>query len=808
MTAAVVVLAAAAWACSGDRADTPPQAARRAAADGASVVLITLDTTRADHLGPYGADGATPTLSALAGDGIVFDRAVATAPVTAPAHASLLTGLYPVRHGVHDNSIHHLPDDIVTLAERLAADGARTAAFVSTVILDHRYGLDQGFALYNDDIRGATTRTDRRMTVERPADATTDRALAWLDGLDDRSRFFLWVHYYDPHIPYSPPAPWAGRFPDRPYDGEIAFMDAEIGRLLAHPRLAVDRTLVVAVGDHGEGLGEHGERTHGLLVYDSTLRVPLIVRIPGGPAGRRVAAPVSQVDVVPTVVELLGLEPDPDVGDLDGVSLVPLIRGVEPATDRPVFSESQVPFFAYGWAKLRAVRRGGLKLIDAPTPELYDLDHDPGELDNLAPARPADAGRLDAEIAAWATGAERPGSTVAVDAETSGALRALGYVAGEVGRPDGAGHGNPVELMPVHDQLQVVGELLSTGRAEEAVRRARAALALDPDNLAALRDLSRGLVLLGHLDEAAGVAARASAVAPWSARALAVEADVEFRRGHADHAVALADRALALDPRFLEARIDRSRYLAAVGRTDEVRAELESLLADAPDDNWVELRYAELVELAAGNVAAAEGRLRRVLERNPGFTEAALLLGNVLTDTGRSDEAVAVYREAIAAGAAGPDLPARLALLTASLNLQRGDWSGAENLAREAVGLDPSSAAAWNTLAIALDEMDRLDEAEAAYRRAAELDPGGWRAPFNLGILLRERGRYSEAASVQEEVLRRSPNNPGAHFELGVLWAGFLGDTERGKHHLQAAIAADPNTPRAAQARRMLDRLP
>jgi len=800
---AMATIAAAAIACSRSgplRPESTHPIARP------SVLLITLDTTRPDHLEPYGAtDIETPALAALARTGIVFEHAVTTAPVTAPAHASLLTGLVPPHHGVRNNSTHHLREDVVTIAERFAGAGYRTAAFVSTVILDSRYGLAQGFEVYDDDIRSSSpTGIERRMTVDRPARATTDRALDWLDGLDGGAPFFLWVHYYDPHIPYAPPAPWAERYADRPYDGEIASMDAAIGRLLEHPNVAVGRVVVAAIGDHGESLGEHGERTHGLLVYDSTLRVPWILRLPDGPTGLRVKAPVSLVDLAPTVAELASLPAA--AGPLDGTSLMALFDGRETLDDRPLFAESQVPFLAYGWTPLRSLREGGLKLIEAPTPELYDLASDPNERRNLASERPADVVRLTADLDLWTVSADAA-STLEVDAQTARELRALGYVAGDPDRPEGEGRGNPVELMPVHDELQAVGELLASGRPDEAVQRVRSALEVDPDNVAALRDLSRGLVLLGRLGEAATAAARAVAAAPWSARALAIQADIEFRRGNVSRALALANRALALDDRFLEAQIDRARYLAAVGRTTEATTELAGLLAEAPDDNWVAIRYAELVELASGAVDAAERRLREVLTRNPTFAEAALLLGTVLTDQGRTDEAASVYRNCLDHGAVSPAIEARLAVLAAADSLRDGDAATAASHARVAVGADPSSAVAWNTLAVALDDLERLDEAETAYRRAAELDPRDWRALFNLGLLLRERGRYDEAASVQEQVLLRSPGNAGAHFELGMLWAGFLGDPERARAHLQATIDADPNHPRAQQAQIVLEQI-
>ena len=872
-----------------------------------SILLITLDTTRADHLEPYGAENVdTPALSRLADSGVVFEYAVATSPVTAPAHASLLTGLYPPRHGVRNNSTHYLAADIPTLAELLSEAGYRTAAFVSTVILERRYGLDQGFDVYDDDIRASAAGSERRMTVERPAGKTTDRALTWLDSIDVDDSFFVWVHFYDPHIPYSPPSPWAERYPEQAYDGEIAYMDSQIGRLLQHPRAAADDVIVLAIGDHGESLGEHGERTHGLLVYDSTLRVPWILRLPGGSAGVRIAEPISQVDLAPTIAELVDLGPNNDVDALDGRSLVPLLRGEDGTPDLLIFAESEVPFFAYGWSRLRTVRKGATKLIDAPVKELYDLSRDPGELSNLAAERGAEVQRLAAEIESWSVQNDTADSTVAVDFETAAMLHALGYSAGDPGRPEGEGRGNPVELMPVHQELQTVGELLASGRPQEAVDRIQGALVMDPENTAALRDLSRGLAQLGRLDEAAAVAAKASATAPWSAQAVMVEADVEYLRGRYQRALDLIDHSLELDDRFFEARLDRSRYLAALGRTEEAAAVLEALLQESPDNSWVALRYAEIVELASGNYGAAEQRLQAVLSRNPKFTEAWLLLGTLQRLSGRTSAEVEVYREAIANGAATSDILARLALLLAeasdanaetalreaisssptvradlhlalgellaargravearqqfeiaaaaparsvgnrnsrgmallrlgrvaeaetawlelvrdhpefgrawlnlaSISIQRQNWPEGERLARTATELEPTEAGAWNNLGIALEELGRTSEAEAAYRRAAGMDSKDPRALFNLGILLRLSARYDEAAAVQQEVLTRNPRHAGAHFELGALFAGPLGDPEQAKAHLQATISADPNNPRAQQARAILDRLP
>ena len=252
----------------------------------ASVLLVTMDTTRPDHLEPYGGpQGATPNLVKLAETGVVFDHAYSVAPITLVAHSSIHTGLYPPQHGVRNNGIHSLRPEVETLAERLHEAGLRTAAFVSAAVLEKRYGLDQGFEVYDDDLSTGRERHPR-MVPDRPAEATVKAASAWLDGLKDDERFFLWVHFYDPHAPYSPPPPYRDEYRDDLYQGEIAYLDSWIGKLLGQPQLRQGNVVTVIVGDHGESLGEHGEQTHALLAYDSTLHVPLLMRWRGGPARR------------------------------------------------------------------------------------------------------------------------------------------------------------------------------------------------------------------------------------------------------------------------------------------------------------------------------------------------------------------------------------------------------------------------------------------------------------------------------------------------------------------------------------------
>lgn len=392
-----------------------------------SVVFITIDTLRADHVGAYGyAKARTPNLDALASRGALFERAYAAAPITLPSHATLMTGRYPPGHGSRDNGLRILPD-VPTLAEALKAHGLKTAAFVAAFPLDRQFGLSRGFDVYGDHIpRGP----DGRVANERPASQVVDEAIAWLRqlGVDPQPpapsgapAFFLWVHFFDPHAPYGDPS--SGRSALDRYDDEIATVDREIGRLLSALGTARAQTLVVVAGDHGEAFGEHGEYAHSIFVYDTTLRVPLVMSGPGVPGGLRVAEAVTLADVAPTVSRLTGAA----MKEVDGVDVSPVFRGTALGR-RELYAESFAPLVEFGWAPLRAVRAGNWKLVAAPKPELFDVENDPGEARNLIEAQTATARDLEARVNRYSS-AELPGAAGA-DREAAERLRALGYSSG------------------------------------------------------------------------------------------------------------------------------------------------------------------------------------------------------------------------------------------------------------------------------------------------------------------------------------------------------------------------------------------
>jgi sulfatase-like protein len=397
---------------------------------GLSLVLVTLDTTRADRIGAYGDPRAatTPALDRLAREGVLFEDATSPAPLTLPAHCTLFTGRLPPSHGVHEN-VGVLDDAAPTLATVLRARGYRTAAFVGSRILARSHGLSRGFEVYDDAIPFVPG--SPRLRSRRRANAVVDRALGWIAGVKD-ARFFAWVHVYDAHAPYDSTPPFERQHPGRPYEAAIAAVDAQIGRLRAYldrNRLTA-RTVIVIVGDHGEGLGDHGELTHGLFVYQSVLRVPFIIRAPfGALQGRRVKSPVSSADVMPTVLDLLVADP---AGGVEGRSLVPVVLQPGRVTAADVYAENVYVRRRFGWSEMHAIRSGAFKLIAKTTPELYDLDRDPGETRDLSAERPALVRRMARRLRAWhdrlqatGTAAEAPDT---VSADERRRLASLGYI--------------------------------------------------------------------------------------------------------------------------------------------------------------------------------------------------------------------------------------------------------------------------------------------------------------------------------------------------------------------------------------------
>ncbi|MEM1181780.1 MAG: sulfatase-like hydrolase/transferase, partial [Acidobacteriota bacterium] len=738
-----------------------------------SVLLMTLDTTRADRLGPYGGEVPVPALSEIARTGVLYEQAYAVAPITMVAHTSLFTGLWPPQTGVRNNGIHAAGEDLVTLAERLRDEGYRTGAFVSAAVLEKRYGLDQGFDTYDDDLSSGLRRVPR-MVPDRPAGATVDAALAWLEELADDERFFLWIHFYDPHAPYLPPSPHREAWPGRPYDGELAYLDAEIGRLLEHPRLTgEDGPITAVIGDHGESLGEHGEQTHALLVHDATLHVPFMLRWPGGPEGARFQGPVSQVDLLPTLLDLLDLTAP---GDLPGDSVVPGSRRATRDARRALYAETYLPHYTYGWSKLRSLRRGPLKLIAADGgEELFDLRSDPRELSNVGDQQPGarhDLGRDLGELMDSFGGGRE--SAQELDAESAAELRSLGYLAAGA-LPERSGPApHPRDMIDVHTGLERARQLQGDALYDLASAELRRVLERDPENLAARIDLAENLASQGELDAASEQAEKALALDPSSARLHLQLASIEGRRGRLADALALVDRALELSPGQVEGHLQRALLLRGLGRGEAMVTSLEASLTAHPDHPRLLTSWAVLVLAPSGRVDDAEEALRAACRLDPFLAPAHRRLAELLTRSGRVEEALEIYRAAVRRRPQDAGLHAGLGGALA----RRGgsDSRDAERHLREAIRLSARPRSdLFLQLAAALEARDATEESAAVYRRLADREVVGPRELSNRAVALLRSGRPELARRDLEAVLAEHPRHADALANLAAVTAE-LGD--------------------------------
>jgi arylsulfatase A-like enzyme/cytochrome c-type biogenesis protein CcmH/NrfG len=592
---AVVALVLACAACRSEADAVPPPSAGAAR----NLLLITIDTLRADRIGAYGDRSArTPAIDALAARGARFTNAFAPTPITLPSHASILTGRYPAGHGARHNGIR-IDLAVPTLTETLAASGLTTAAFVSAFPLDRRFGLIKGFKTYGDRMpRGA----DGRLANERPGHLAVDEAITWLQR-HGGDRFFLWVHLFEPHAPYGDPR--SGRSPQERYADDVSEADRQVGRLLEAIGGRTNDTLVVLTADHGEAFGEHGEIAHSIFVYDTTLRVPLIVAGPGIPV-RAVDTPVSLIDIAPTAVSRLGAARF----DADGIDLGPLLTGGATSA-RPLYAESFAPFLDFGWSPLRAVRADGWKFIAAPKPELYHVAADPAESRNLVDSQGARAAALREQTDRFSP--DRLELTKTTDRETAARLQALGYVSGSsasTGRPDpkdrrelaariaritsGELHGAELERVlreiiredpgnPLAN-LRLGYVLLESDRCGEAAKRFSAAIDAKFPSADAHLGLAACQAMRRDFKGAAQTLRAADAVEPQNPVVLANLGLMLSDAGEPAAAIDPLQRALTIDPDMHQGRFGLAIAFARAGRRADAAAQAEELLRRLPPD--------------------------------------------------------------------------------------------------------------------------------------------------------------------------------------------------------------------------------
>ncbi|MEM8995167.1 MAG: sulfatase-like hydrolase/transferase [Acidobacteriota bacterium] len=664
-----------------------------------NVLLVTFDTTRADHLGPYGHPaGHTPHLDRLAQDGFVFERAQTAVPLTCPSHSTILTGTYPIFHGVRDNSHFVLPAARTTIAEVLRSKGYATGAAIGAFPLLARFGLDQGFDHYDDDVTrpyedlwGRRAFAQKKLFFdERPAGEVNEALLAWLRPRIDRP-FFAWAHYFDPHQPLTPPAPYDQTYASDPYLGELAYADESLGQLLAELEAAgvLDRTLVVVAADHGEGRGEHDEATHALLAYETTLHVPLVLKVPGRSGAVRIAERVGTVDILPTVLDLLGFEIPADV---QGRSLAGLLGGGgdDPPADadagpgrRAYYAETLAPRLMHGWGELRALYRGPLKYVHGPRPELFDVVEDPGERFDLSAERVDERSAMKRQLETFIReGAGETASAIAsADSETTARLAALGYLSSsgekpQVGpealRDDGAppqDHVGDITLMS-HTK-----SLLHEERYAEALRAARrlggrdpgspfylglqasalSGLGLHGEAMELLDGVEEPVAYMSHVFHLVGLEAfrqgdrergldvvRRMVEAHGSAEGHYILAGMYEQLGDEDAYVEALSASLELDATFAPARLNIAILLARDGHLEQAEVEMRRTLDDSPLYPLAHFNYARLLGMLERDDEALS-HLRRAIELRPTYWQAALAEIALLLDLRRVAEATAVF---------------------------------------------------------------------------------------------------------------------------------------------------------------------
>jgi len=677
-----------------------------------NLLVITLDTTRADRIGAYGYQNIeTPTIDRLAREGVLFEQTMAAAPLTLPAHCTIFTSRFPPEHGVRDNGGFFLSPQQLTLATYLKGKGLSTGAVVAAYVLDRKWGIGQGFDTYMDDFELSGRRGFGMGDIQRPGNEVVDKALPWLERVRDQ-RFFGWLHFYDPHEPYDPPEPFKSRYAGHPYNGEIAFMDSQIARVvdfLERNRL-LDKTVIAVMGDHGESLNQHGEGSHGFFIYEATTRVPFIIRAPfERTAGRRVADPVRSVDLVPTVLDLMGIAPPKGIA---GVSLVPLMTGDRQALDLEGYAEAMYPLHHYGWSDLRAWRTGRYKVIDSPRPELYDLDRDPYEDKNLYAERRTLADGMISRLrehekdTAVSEGASK--AAIEVDPEARARLAALGYVGSFVATASGprTERADPKDKIGLFNLMSEAREIAKRSMKSEAtndqvtervIGMYKKVLAEDPTVIDAWFSLGNACQRIKRYEEA----------------------------------ITYFKKTLELKPDYDLPVINMANAYRALGKDDAALAGYEHYLTIDPKNGHVRYEMGQIY-LDRGDVANAEQNFRQALEIDPRVAPARNALG------------VLAY--------------------------QRGDLAGAEREIRAAIEIKSDVRLAHYNLALIAEDRNDLQTAEAEYRRELELHADAYKAAFNLGRLYERMGNRAAQIDALKQAVEINADGPEANVFLAKAY--------------------------------------
>lgn len=698
------------------------------------VLLITLDGVRADHLVSYGSPSASsPRIDHLAATGVRFDLAISPTPQTLPSHASVMTGVYPFRHGLRTDEGHRLADDVPVLAESLQAAGYRTGAVISSALHAEDTGLARGFDDFDDNLVAGSHVPDRSER-RTPATDVTVRAAAWLQQpREEQQPRFLWVHYSDCTMPYTPPPGFAKRVAGNPYDAEIAYVDEQIGSLLdfLRARDELADTLVIVVGSHGESLGEHGADGSGIFVYDSMTRVPMIFSHPRLAQGTIVPMVSSTTDVMPTVLELLG-QSMPEV--LDGTPLGSVLTGDSMLPDRLVYNESRMPYERLGWADIRALRSSEIRYIRTKVPEIYGVSQDPGELVDFSADAPDQLAQMEEKLAELLADGERderrPGTPapILIADEQRPDVKEVIYDYTERERAITAGRalrdGAEAELRALLEGSPDDPELnLALGAVK--MSEGRYDLALEPVRIgaeargASMMDVLALAIVTHELDmpEAVDHLARAQELAPDDPAPALLEGDWARTEGRFADAVVAYEKALRIEPGNLLAQLGLGKTYRASGQLDEARAVLERGLTTNPRVFGLQFELG-LVCQATGQFALAAAHFERAAMESPGRARAWRFAGSAMLRVNRQEDALRCFRRAAALGDRAIETQANLA----NLLFQKRAYSEALPHFEIALEVEPNNAQAWLFQAVALDQLGQRDEAVQSVARARQID--------------------------------------------------------------------------------------
>jgi arylsulfatase A-like enzyme/Tfp pilus assembly protein PilF len=744
-------------------------------------LIVTFDTTRADAIGSYGnMNASTPNLDRMADNGVLFQRCMTVAPITLPSHTSILTGQYPTTHGARNNGTHHVPENVTTLAEQLSDNGFSTGAVVSALVLDSRYGLNQGFDFYDDNLANAE-KSEMFMFRETKASDTSQRAISFLKERNGE-RWFLWVHFFDPHANYAPPQHYLDKANGNPYDGEIAYADSGLGEILQFLQKThqLDETLVVMTADHGDSMGEHGESTHGMFVYDATTHVPLLMMHPELSQGMRVSGTVSSVDITPTVLNLLDVAAQTE---FDGISFAAAIRPGEKGivARGPVYQEAMNPYYNHGWSSIRAVRDDKARYVRAPTQEFYDMFRDPHELNNLLPGSETYAQSYIDTLDRYLADGERDSKGDDIKSmapDMRAALAELGYVWSDdeeevAGESDGE-LADPKDKVRIWEKSQLANNLVRADRASEAEELLKEILTEDPGSILS-RSALAGIYLKNERYQEAYDLLEETATMKGARNSIFLSLcaiDRKMENGLWEEHLRAAKQ---MDPRDPLPFIREGDWLQDDGKTEGALVAYKNAL-EIDERSAKALVGIGNIEHRRGNDKLAWEAFEKSIEYDPIAFEAWYNLGVVAESLNSPERSIGYYQKAL-------ELQEDHLLTLVNLGnlLTRSKkYSDAQDYYLQALESDEDDFKANYNYGLLLSATHDDRAAQQHFEKACRAEPSemlSWNQYIRASLRLREFENVLEASNV---VLGVTPNSP---FVLSAAAASSaeLGDTNSAK---------------------------